>query len=307
MGGSINITDLNFELVSVSPLPSLQPTQESKMSLCPAMLPSLMANPGNLREFDWTRLSHCEWALPLLMANPDKFDWMRPSHCEWTLPLLMANPDKIQPYKRGGEFSPTINPWAYLSSQEWALPLLEKHVNKVVWKEVSNSEMYGKLRKLKNRLEGKAATPKNNNSKLRKEREIRVNANQRALEPNMEALEAKLRKKIEAEFEAKLQAFKAKLEATEAKLDAAKAELASFKASKSKVPPTPAPPMTFRQMQVALMEAYGVVDPKIDFKPLNKAMGQDPAKGCDILNVSEDPVGKYHILRKLAALEKKTE
>ena len=56
--------------------------------------------------------------------------------------------------------------------------------------------------------------------------------------------------------------------------------------------------MTFREKQIALMEAYAVEDPQQDFGPLIAAMIVNPSFGCAILEVTSDPVYEYHAQRE---------
>jgi hypothetical protein len=256
------------------------------LSGCEWALPLLMENSDKV---DWNYVAYREWALPLLMENPDKVNWEILSQCEWALPLLMENPDKVN--------------WWTVSGCEWALPLLMANPDKVVWKWVSSS-MRKQLMQPQTIAVIEPSKPK-----LSKKKKVDAKAE----------FETQLRKKLEAEFESKMQAreaeFEAKLRAAEEReaqlkeeLESCKAKLAAAEAKETENPPlpaTPALPMTFREQQIALMEAYNIVDPKVDFKPLIEALQRNPSKGCAILGVNKNTIGQYHALRKNNVLERK--
>lgn len=201
----------------------------------------------------------------------------------------MTNADQIENSETYGQVS-----WDWLSGQPWALPLLMANPYKVVgwnwlsqcdWAAAAATPMFASLQQ--------AALSKATNQETSASIESLADA------------EAKITKML-ATAEAEAARIVAEAHATAAQIIAnAKAEAATVVAEAKPVVVAPAPLTTFREKQIALMEAYGVADPQEDFRQLDIAMEISPAKGCSILEVCDNPVRKYHSLRKLDALERK--
>jgi hypothetical protein len=102
---------------------------------------------------DLTVLSYQKWSLPILTRYPEVIDWDIICQFEWCLPLIDEYPLMVGqaiivlcesewalPWIVRHEQMLDSNEWFILSTQHWALELLERNVEHINWTLLSSQE-----------------------------------------------------------------------------------------------------------------------------------------------------------------------